>query len=580
MWSALNLSGNVTLPAGLVVLDADASVSSLTIPVGSTLMFHPDQTRTLTSSGNIVVDGTLDMSPADATVIHKVHFNSPAENDYVGGGCDVLASDVGLWVTGQLKVNGAAKTSWTRLTAAVAQGATTLYVDAATGWRVGDRLVIAPSEGQNNLAYSDATITAVNGTIVSVTATQKPHAMSPLWNGAPLGAEVLNLTRNVIVEGTSTNKAHVMIHSTLPQTIRYGEFRYLGPRKDFLYYNETYGMLRKTVMGRYALHFHSCQDGSRGSVVEGVAAHSLGALAFVPHASHGVTFRDCVSHESYEGAYWWDAGHVSSDITYERCTASKVIPNVPWQGFGMTAFNAGAGSGNRMIDCVAFGVQGNVNASGFNWPEGTAALISMWEFRGCVTHNNAVNGIFVWQNSGLDHFVSDSFIYNCPTGIQHGAYGNKYRYERMTIFSPTPLRLQARSPVGPIPQRWVDCLFNAIGGQYAVFTPDHQGGDATPTEFHRCTFTGYTASAFRGVGGSGAPDLCDFVDCTYTGTGPRYSFPSPAPSTSTLRFQDGATADQATPAGLISTAPFFAGPLPAGVFVRGADKMYTVICAI
>lgn len=572
MWSALGLSGNVTLPSGLVVLDVDPSISSLTIPVGSTLMFHPDQTRTLTSSGNIVVNGTLDCSPADATVVHKIHFDCPPESGYVGGGCDVLASDVGLWVTGLLKLNGTAKKSWTRLTSATTASATTLLVESAAGWRVGDRLVIAPTNPTSSAShtdYSDVTVTAVSGNIVTVTATQKPHPLSPPWNGVPLGAEVMNLSRNVIIEGTATNRAHIMIHSELAQTIRHAELRFLGPRK-------VLAPAFTEIVGRYALHFHSCQDGSRGSVVEGVSAHTLGSAAFVPHASHGITFTDCVAHEGYEKLYWWDAGHVSSDISFERCVGSKVLADVSYRGYRIAAFWLMSGSGDRVIDCVAVGVQGNSNASGFHWPESSA---SMWESRGCVAHNNKIAGIFVWQNSSATHFVSDQLIYNCPFGVQHGAYINRYRYERLTIFATTPVISQALSIADAgLPQRWVDCLFHSAGG-YAVDVPDHQAATALPVEFHRCAFSGYSTAAFRGVPSGTKVDKYDFIDCTYSGT--RYVFPAGTPSGSVLRFQDGAVAEQATPlGGLVVISPFFVGPLPSGAFVRGTESPYTVICSI
>lgn len=577
MWSALGLSGNVTLPAGLVILDVDASVSSLTIPAGSTLMFHPDQTRTLTSSGNVVVDGTLELSPTDATVVHKIHFDCPPESGYVGGGCDVLASDVGLWVTGLLKLNGAAKKSWTRLTWSAVAGVTTLNVESAAGWRVGDRLVIAPTSPYGTVGldqyvprYSDVTISAVAGNTVTVSATQNAHPMSPSWNGVPLGAEVMNLSRNVIIEGTATNRAHVMIHSALPQTIRHAELRYLGPRKL------TTGVIYAPIVGRYALHFHSCQDDSRGSLVEGVSIHTIGSHAYVPHTSHGITFKDCVAHEGYDFLYWWDNDHVSSDVTYERCIGSKVIADPYYRGYRMAAFLAQEGSGNRMIDCVAVGVLGNTNAAGFTWGERAS---SMWEFRGCVSHHNRVNGLFVWHNNENPHFISDFFTYGCAVGIQHGAYGNRYRYERVVAHAKVPLLSQALTPDtigGTVPQRFVDCQFIS-SDLHSVVAPDHRPIPTVPVEFHRCAFDGYTSAAFRGVA-TGPRDQYDFVECTFSGA--KTSFPSGAPADSTVRVQNGTTAEQITPSGSIPVAPFFTGTLPSGSFVRGAEKPYSIICAI
>ena len=60
------------------------------------------------------------------------------------------------------------------------------------------------------------------------------------------------------------------------------------------------------VLGRYAIHFHTNYDGSRGSTVEGVVAYDSTGHAFAAHLSNGVTFRDCVAHDMVDDAFWWD----------------------------------------------------------------------------------------------------------------------------------------------------------------------------------------------------------------------------------------------------------------------------------
>ena len=114
--------------------------------------------------------------------------------------------------------------------------------------------------------------------------------------GNPFGddvytAEVLNLTRNVRIEGTGNHtpsfqphqngRAHVIFLATeQPQTVKYIELGHLGPRRADKKFTEG-------VKGRYPLHFHHAKDGSRGSLIEGVVARQSGNRAFVPHASHG-----------------------------------------------------------------------------------------------------------------------------------------------------------------------------------------------------------------------------------------------------------------------------------------------------
>ena len=110
-------------------------------------------------------------------------------------------------------------------------------------------------------------------------------------------------------------------------------------------------------------------NASRGSLVEGCVVREAGHHAFVPHASHGVTFRDCVAHDTMSSAYWWDpgAGNATRDAVLDRCVASNV--HTDGTDFRLSAFWLGQGEGNVAIGCVAVGVLGNKNASGFQWPE-------------------------------------------------------------------------------------------------------------------------------------------------------------------------------------------------------------------
>lgn len=59
----------------------------------------------------------------------------------------------------------------------------------------------------------------------------------------------MNLTCNVRIEGTEGHRAHVFIHSSQPQSIRYAQLRYMGPR-------QADGGYTSLVLGRYGLHFH------------------------------------------------------------------------------------------------------------------------------------------------------------------------------------------------------------------------------------------------------------------------------------------------------------------------------------
>src|SRR5262245_59675004 len=230
------------IPSGAsVTLNANPTVAGMTIQAGGRLSFDPSSTHVLSSSGNIEVAGVLQMRPASAALRHELSFVGIVESNFVGGGEAVLASDVGLWVVGdgQLDAVGADKTPWTHLSAAATVGATTITVDDALGWRVGDLISItptlSPSHNGSNLswtAYDDRTITAVSGNTITLNAalTYDHPVVNNTWY-----AEVLNLSRNVKIHGASSTsgRSHIMFTEiTQPQELRNIEIYNMGPRKD------------------------------------------------------------------------------------------------------------------------------------------------------------------------------------------------------------------------------------------------------------------------------------------------------------------------------------------------------------
>jgi hypothetical protein len=434
---------------------------------GRTLRFDPDHDTTLVLSGNLVVMGRLEMHPKPG-VEHVIRFVNVDEAAFVGGGMDVLDSDVGLWVMdrGVLDIEGTKRDAWNR------------SGDHPT-WKRHDELVVAPVE---------------RGDLDPKPFRRGHHV--PSFHGHR--AEVLNLTRNVRIEGTPGHRAHVFIHSMRPQSIKYATLRYLGPR-------QVGGGSTVPVLGRYGLHFHHGRNGTKGTIVEGVVARDLGNHAFVPHMSHGITFRDCISYNTFEDAYWWDENDASDDITIDRCVAAAVHFDPDVQGYNLAGFVLGLGTGLRMRGCAAFSVFGNRTSSGFSWPE---ALSGLWRFTNNTAHNNAAAGIFVWQNNREPHKIENFTSYNDGlVGVLHGAYINAYHYDGLDIadepVSSIELRAGGRDDPRGHPQSWT-----GVEASNLVVKGHNLPGES-PVLFRNCRFR-------NGVSMQDAeadPAPLDFVDC-------------------------------------------------------------------
>jgi hypothetical protein len=548
--------GNVIIGTGTRVrLDQPATrVAGVTIAAGATLVYDPNQSTTLESTANVVVEGRLEMRPASPAVIQTLRFIGVNEAAFKGGGMVPLATDTGLWVTGrgQLALVGSTKLAWTRAKQVLA-GATRLSVDTSPrGWRQGDELAIAPTEAPTvgDVSWSgfdESAVRTVSGrsvTLVSPTARAHPEVAGK-WR-----PEVLNLTRNVRIEGTPTGRTHVMITAASPQTIAYVQLRHVGPRQAAEEFTSI-------VRGRYGLHFHMMGDGSRGSRVTGTVVRDAGSFAFVPHRSNGITFRDTISYNTLESAYWWDdapdnrtAGDESNDILYDRAVAANVRSDPDFRGYRLSGFNLMQGLRNEVRDSVAVGVQGNGEASGFQWPESSGSNgHGVWKFdKGNVAHNNKVNGIFAWQNDGQPHRISGFTAYhNSAFGIDHGAYQNGYRYDHSTLYGngAGAIRSRASSWFDEGRGAWARLRFDNIVldgagiSDYLIVSDDHvsQAAIENPTLVSNSILRGFrrAAVAMQPEEHNG-PYAFDFVNTRIPAT--EFSLADGIPSVDNIRVQD------------------------------------------
>lgn len=560
----------VTIAAGTSVTydDAAGNVAGMIVEDGAALVFDASASTTLTSSANVVVEGRLTMRPADPSVVQQLRFVGVDERAFVGGGMVVLDSDVGLWVMhdGQLDLAGSPRSGWLRARGGIDQGATATELESPPeGWRAGDEISIAPSEAPtvgdaSFTGFDEATLQQVDGrTIRWDRATARAHPqVDARWT-----AEVMNLTRNVRIEGTPGGRSHVFVHSRRPQTINYVQIRYMGPR-------QAAEVATDAVLGRYGLHFHHGYDGSRGSQVIGTVVRDTGAHAFVPHLSHGITFHDTVSYLTYDEAYWWDLafgapGDETHDTVYDHALAAGVLVDPPFRGYRLNGFTLAQGLRNVVRDSAAVGVRGNGDASGFDWPESSGASQEhgVWDFsRNNVAHNNAANGLFIWQNDQEPHLLANFDAYhNRSFGLRHGAYGNIYHYLNARLYGngDGALYLQAVS-VGDPQVRFDDVVFD--GGDivdHLIVSDDHTfDGLGTPTVFRNATLRRARLAAVKvDLGNNDNPDALDF-EFPLVQTPADVVITPDAPAANVVRVQIGDQATRITRDGRSPIAPFAA----------------------
>jgi hypothetical protein len=494
---------------------AGVSVSS-----GATLQFDSGKSTTMQTSGNVVVEGTLSMRPSSASVIQLLQFINIDESAFVGGGMDVLATDVGLWAMGSgiLDLMGTAKTAFVRAAGNIASGATTISLNASpTGWLPGDDIAIAPTESPTvgdayMSGFEDRTIKSISGNSLTLNAgTLRAHPqINNMWT-----AEVINLTRNVRIEGTATGRTHIFIRSAVPQTIQNIQIRYIGPRKD-----RGGDATPEFVLGRYGLHFHHCDVGSVGSLVQGCVVRDTGSHCYVPHASNGVTMKGNVAYKCMEIAFWWDVLDLTHGTTWDGNLVGYTtfihealdIDSGDAPTFASSGFLLGIGDDNVCNNNVVIGTTGDFRAGGaYYWMEGK--IESVWEFKNNMAHNCHC-GLISWQNNLKNHLIENSVVYNCGMGIYHGAYTNTYLYTGGYVYN-SQIMIKASSGNSNA-LKFQNLVIDAAGLDYAVALDEGPLDGARPVFIRNCTITGQKKAGIMNASPVAVKKL-DVIQCTTAG---------------------------------------------------------------
>jgi hypothetical protein len=512
-------------------------VAGVRIEAGGELAFDPAASHTLTSTGNVIVHGALRTRPQGHEVEHVVRFDGIDESRFQGGhAVEPVDTDVGLWVVGSgvLDVQGTAKRAWTNLTGSADAGAASIEVVDASGWQVGDEVVVTPTDASTVDGFAEhhdrRTVTRVDGSTVELDEPlEHAHPAVTVRPGTTHHAEVLNLTRNVRVEGTPDGRAHVaMVGLDGPQQIGYVALRHLGPQET----DPERGV--QGVVGRYSLHFHTSFDATQGTVVEGAVAYDGGNHAFVPHLSHGITLRDCIAHDQDDSAYWWDPAHESddeenevaltNDLVFERCVASFIRP-AEAHPYELAGFVLASGRGNVARACVATGVLGDDSSTpGFGW-RGDGHEHHPWVFEDCLAHDNTGSSLYFWVNGVPPSFVDRFTSYHDGQGILAGAYTNLVSYRDCTVYAcgAVGLTVEAVPTLGDEPPPDLTVTYENVYvdqaglSEFAVHVSQHVIEPDTTTRLSGCHFTGGTTAQVGFPEPGPYAQLYEFTDCTFDG---------------------------------------------------------------
>jgi hypothetical protein len=240
------------------------------------------------------------------------------------------------------------------------------------------------------------------------------------WSGNGSNA---NLSRDVEFR----NLRRIMFHETGPSILKYIAVIDSGT---------------KGVTDDYPLHWHHSGSTSRGTVVEGVVVQNGRNHAYVPHASHGITFKDVIAKNTVEEAFWWNTPRMDPCSESDPCTANDshdiridhaLADGISGSSTRVAAFLLGQGKGNVLVNSLTRNVGGSQQCSGYKW---ATDMHSNWFFsnnRAVDPNGTCGNGIFVWQNLRSEDPQPLIQDFTSDLAIEHGAYRNFYTYDNIDV---------------------------------------------------------------------------------------------------------------------------------------------------
>jgi uncharacterized protein DUF4082/Big-like domain-containing protein/PASTA domain-containing protein/G8 domain-containing protein len=325
----------VRIAAGHTVTIDDTAAAAYTVAIDGKLAFAPGvDTRLKVTNLQVMAGemgmgtpGVLEVGTMAAPIAAGVTAEILIANTPLGGGvADPLGFGTGITIIGKATMHGTLRTpTFVRLATEPRAGHTTLTLSqAASGWQVGDRLVLPDTRHiKETEVTGSGWVNAVNQweerTVTAISADGRTVTINSALTHDHLGARDLNgvldflphvgnLTRNVVVrsESATGTRGHVIATHIADVDIRYALFKDLG-RTTYLPLNTT-----TNLIGRYPVHMHHLggpmttppngyQFTLLGNAVDGGSVETKFKWGITVHGSHYGLIQDNVVY-NYNGA--------------------------------------------------------------------------------------------------------------------------------------------------------------------------------------------------------------------------------------------------------------------------------------
>jgi cell migration-inducing and hyaluronan-binding protein len=419
-------SDPATWPNGRVPSEGDAVTIDRDMEV--VLDVSPPTLRSLTIDGTLSFANDNDIELiTDWIVLHgELHIGSEAEPhtrnatitlvDNVPGENVMAMGDRGIMIMGgTLSLHGDRVNTWTKLAKTAEAGSTTIEVLDASGWRVGDEIVLASTDFDFRQA-TKRTISAIDDNVVTLDRELEYMHFGEITFGVDQRGEVGLLTRNIRIQASDDAES----------TYQGGHVMAMPGSEMYVSGVELYRMGQHLQLARYPIHWHLVGD-AEGQFIRNSAIHDTYSRCVTVHGTDNVRVENNVAYNNVGHCFFLEDG-VETGNRFVRnlgimTKCHPTLPCVPTNHHAAGAVPGQAATGqtsehvllpsdntastfwithpsNHYVDNVAAGSEQigfwvALPVNGIGEFEGTEVGQNTWprrsplgEFRGNVAHSN------------------------------------------------------------------------------------------------------------------------------------------------------------------------------------------------
>ena len=289
----------VTIPAGKQVV-LDVSPPALGgLSVDGKLSFANNRDLELTTEW-IMLHGELEIGTEKAPHTRKATItftNNVKDEDISGIGGTTDRVDRGIMLMGgTLNLHGDRTNTWTKLAQTAAAGSTSIQVLDASGWRVGDEIVLASTDFDPRQAER-RTISAIKGNAITLDRKLDYMHFGKITFDVDERGEVGLLTRNIKLQASADAEqsfygGHVMAMGTSKMYVAGVEFNRMG---------------QNLTLARYPIHWHLIGD-AKGQYIRNAAIHDTYNRCVTVHGTNNLQVENNVTYNTVGHCFFLEDG--------------------------------------------------------------------------------------------------------------------------------------------------------------------------------------------------------------------------------------------------------------------------------